>query len=311
MSRRFLAVALTVFLTSLFLAACNSGDADADAARPLPIVTGGVTEYVVVRNDLYDSSNPIVRAAVRLRNAISEVTGAEMQIKTDWDGTEDNSARKEILVGDTNRQESKDALAQLGDDQFIIKVFGDGTKIVVTGKTERGTDTAVDYFCQTYLGYRSEDDFTANPDFSLSLGLEDIRSFDGSAGEIIPAGSDSEAALIWQDAGTVSDGKRTLARTDVLIYRLYGSMGKPYKLTFDMEGQYLVTLSTDNETYYRLFAFTDDGYGSPRGSYSADLTEYFATSDTVYIRVTDYHPLDENSPVIYSLALAGEDRTLN
>jgi hypothetical protein len=311
MSRRFLAVALTILLTSLFLAACKADDADSDAAQPLPIVAGGVTDYVVVRNDLYDSSNPIVRTAVRLRNTISEVTGAEMQIKTDWDGTEDNSARKEILVGDTNRQESKDALAQLRDDQFIIKVCGDGTKIVVTGKTERGTEAAVDYFCQTYLGYRSGDDFTANPDFSLSLGLEDIRGYDGSAGEIIPANSDSEAALIWQDAGTVSDGKRTLARTDVLIYRMHGMMGKPYKLTFDIEGQYLVTVSTDNETYYRLFAFTDDGYGSPRGNYTADLTEYFATSETVYIRVTDYHPLDENSPVIYSLSLTDEDRTLD
>lgn len=311
MSRRFIAAVLTLIIAFLPLSACSSSEADAEAAEPLPIVTAGVTGYVVVRNDLYESSNPIVKAAVRLRNAISEVTGADMQIKTDWDGTEDNTARKEILVGDTNRQESKDALAKLADDQFIIKVFGDGTKIVVTGKTERGTDAAIDYLCQTYLGYNFETGFTAKPDFSLTLGLEVIRSYEGSSGDIIPAGSDGEASLIWQDAGTVSDGKRILARTDVLIYKLNGTAGRSYTLTFDIEGQYLVTVSTDNETYYRLFAFTDDGYGSPRGNYTADLTEYFATSDTVYIRVSDYHPLDENSPIIYSLTFAGEDRALD
>ncbi|NLY69627.1 MAG: hypothetical protein GX067_07535 [Clostridiales bacterium] len=304
MSRRFFALAVSVTFAFLALASCASGDAK-ETSEPLPIVSGGATEYVIVRNDLYPSSNPAVRAAVYLKHAVNAVTGAEINVKTDWDGKEDNTARKEILVGSTNRQESIDAIQQLADGHFIIKVCGDGTKIVIAGKSEHGTEAALQYFCENYLGYRSKTDFTAKDELTLSLGMEIVRSYMG--GSAIPAGSSEEAALIWQDAGTVEDGKRKLARTDVLIYKLTGDKGGAYRLELDIEGQYLVTVSTDTETYYRLFAFTDSGYGTPRGKYSADLTEYFAESDTVYIRISDYRPLDENSPIIYSVNLTEGD----
>jgi len=78
-----------------------------------------------------------------------------------------------------------------------------------------------------------------------------------------------------------------------------------------MEGEYLVAASTDNNTYYKLIAFTDLSNGTARGEYVLDLTQYFDSSGTVYLRITDYHPLDNNSPIIYSLRLnESEDREL-
>jgi hypothetical protein len=311
MTKRNIALALSfliIFAVSLF--SCSGGAQTGDGGKSeesLPIVAAGATDYVIVRSDLYNSDNAIVQAAVTLRNALKSVTGTDISIKTDWDGKDDNTARKEILVGDTNRQESIDAIASLGEDQYIIKVCGDGTKIVITGKTESTTTAAVQYFLATYAGYNSESEFTAKPDLSLTIGLSDLHSDTGNTGDQIVPGTDAETALIFQDAGTVADGKRTLGRTDVLIYKLSGTAGKSYLLTFDIEGEYLVTVSSDNETYYRLFAYTDDGYGTPRGNYSADLTSYFASSGTVYVRVTDYHPLDESSPIIYALSFTNTD----
>lgn len=313
MTKKILALILAAVALTALLPSCSGegsaadGDKNAASGEPVAVVSGGATEYVVVRSDIYDSANVIVQSAVALRNAISAVTGADMAIKTDWDGSEDNTLRREILVGDTNRQESADALSELEDGQFVVKVCGDGTKIVVTGKTERTTEYAVRYFLNTYLKYFSDEDFTANSDFTLTLGLSDIQVFAGSAGTLISAGSDAEKAIIYQDAGNVSDGARALERTDVLIYKLTGTAGAGYSLSLDLEGEYLVTASTDNATFYRLLAYTDDGLGTARGTYTADLTTYFSSSDTVYIRITDYHPLDGNSPAIYSLTLSETD----
>lgn len=307
MSRRFIALATAFIFIIIAIASCASGEADANA-ETLPIVSGGATDYVIVRNDLYHSDNMSVRAAVRLKQAIRAVTGVDIELKTDWDGKEDFSARKEILVGVTNRKETKEALELIGTDQFIIKVCGDGTKIVITGKDDESTDAAVNYFCENYLGYKSQTEYTEKAEFGLPLDLEVLRSYifntdtDG-----IAVGSEEEAALIFQDAGTIESGKRKFSGSEVLIYKLNGNKGGSYTLTLNIEGQYLVTVSPDNKTYARLFAYTDEGYKSTRGSYTADLTEYFANSDTVYIRISDYKPTDVKGIIIYSLNFAETD----
>ncbi len=303
MKKQIFAFVLTVILITAFTSCTNVPSGGKSSGEALPIIAGGTTEYVIVRSDLLATTNPVVKSTLALRSAIRTVTGAEISIKTDWDGKEDNAQRKEILIGDTNRPESADVIAALDDGQFTVNVCGDGTKIVVTGKNERSTQAAVQYFLAAYLKYNSDDDFTANPDFSLTKGLSDTQIYTGSAGTVIAAGSAAEKKIISKEAGALSNGARTLERTDVLVYKLTGREGGGFTLALELEGEYLVTASTDDETYYRLFAYTDDGFGAARGSYSADLTPYFASSDTVYIRITDYHPLDGNSPVIYALTL--------
>ncbi|HPT86005.1 MAG TPA: hypothetical protein PK778_08450 [Bacillota bacterium] len=304
MSRRIIAFAALFAIILPVVSACGSIGAG-EESTPLTIVSGGSTEYVIVRNDLYSPDNLSVRSAVDLRRAILAATGAEISLKTDWDGQEDNTARKEILVGDTNRQESKDALEKITGDQFIIKVYGDGTKIVITGKDEFGTAAAVRYFCENFVGYRSETEYEQKDEVVIPLELEVISTYieiASSDGGIIP-GSSEEASLIWQEAGTVEAGRRMLSRTDVLIYKLNGKRGKGYTLELDIEGEYYVTVSPDGKNYSRLFSHSDNGYATARGKYSADVTQYFADSDTLYVRISDYNPTDGMSPIIYSVNL--------
>ena len=47
----------------------------------------------------------------------------------------------------------------------------------------------------------------------------------------------------------MTGGSRVFGQNDVLIYKLEGNAGSAYTITLDMEGEYLVTASTDKNTY--------------------------------------------------------------
>ena len=87
---------------------------------------------------------------MKLRKALVEAYACEFKLTTDWvkPGVQEET-RFEILVGETVREASKNALDSLGPGAFVIKA--DGDKIVILGNTPKGTDAAVDYFIQHYI----------------------------------------------------------------------------------------------------------------------------------------------------------------
>ncbi|MBP5270901.1 MAG: hypothetical protein ILO42_08090 [Clostridia bacterium] len=64
-------------------------------------------------------------------------------------------AGKEILVGNTNRRQSRDIYATLSSDDYVIAVVDD--KLVIIGGSEYATSEACEYFIATYLSEPSDD----------------------------------------------------------------------------------------------------------------------------------------------------------
>ena len=70
----------------------------------LKIVGNGQTEYVIIRSQ--NAKRWEIEAALRFRDALKAVTGAEIQIKDDFEreGTAYVRTDKEIIIGSTNRE---------------------------------------------------------------------------------------------------------------------------------------------------------------------------------------------------------------
>ena len=137
-----------VLLSLLLLFAGCSEDDNMPSKVKLALVEGGAPKYVLVRGDISDKVE--TDAAVKLRKALVEAYGVEFKLTTDWvkPGVQEET-RFEILVGETVREASKNALDSLGPGAFVIKA--DGDKIVILGNTPKGTAAAVDYFIQHYI----------------------------------------------------------------------------------------------------------------------------------------------------------------
>lgn len=92
------------------------------------LVEGDKAITIVCGENALDSE---FKAAVYLRDIISKMTGTEPELTNDFDGSQDNSLRREILIGETNRAESKAALESIDEQELVIQVSGN--KLVITG----------------------------------------------------------------------------------------------------------------------------------------------------------------------------------
>ncbi len=118
----------------------------------LYVVYDSATEYKLIRGD--SAKTEIKSAFTKLSSAIAEATGVSVPMETDW--AEDGEM--EILVGKTNRPESKEALQELEDLQIIGELEGDGflirvkkQTIIIIGTTDESTVMGVDYFISRYV----------------------------------------------------------------------------------------------------------------------------------------------------------------
>ncbi len=135
--------------------------AEAGSTEPLrevyTIAADGATDYAMIRADKMTSS--ALQAAVELRKAINEKYSADIPINSDWskDNKENNTVTTgedvhEILVGNTNRAESR-AIAEEYSDMasgYVIKAVNG--KIVIWGSTDDSLTYALGYFTENLLG---------------------------------------------------------------------------------------------------------------------------------------------------------------
>ena len=160
-----LTLLLAVIMCALLIVSCSNVDTPADTTTqatpdttapvetqlpPLSIVSGGTTEYKVIRSD--NSAKAVTDISVTLRSAIEQAYGLEkMGIGTDFERNVDpaNRYQYEILVGLTNRDESIEAFDSIKYNDFIIKVSG--TRVAIVGGNDEKTVEAVNYFIENYL----------------------------------------------------------------------------------------------------------------------------------------------------------------
>ena len=164
--KKFFVIAICLILSVGFIA-CNSSDTQkttASLTTDTPGTTAPVEEdnglslggYKVIRATKADSK--MVKAAAHLKNAICDnvvddvKTGMdEIRVNETYDPT-----TKEILLGNTNRDESIEALEYLNTkasgNSYIIKIYEH--KIVILGNNENSTYAAMNYFIETYVDGR-------------------------------------------------------------------------------------------------------------------------------------------------------------
>lgn len=180
MKRRFGIITLIqLFTAAIFLTSCkgiNAPDKIGKAENQLIVIENNTSLYTIVRPD--EGSAAETEAAIKLKEAISKVTGAELIITTDRDGKTDNSNRLEILIGNTNRSESAQAVKGLTENQFAIKAIN--SCIVITGGSDQALTGAADYFLKEFLGYTSEKNYTAKTELRINSQLNVLSVTDTS-----------------------------------------------------------------------------------------------------------------------------------
>ncbi|MBQ9079539.1 MAG: glycerophosphodiester phosphodiesterase family protein [Clostridia bacterium] len=186
---------LVLLALVLLLCACsgpadNSGDTDgndSNTANTTPADTTSVpatyislNDYAVVRADTMEKAT--ISAASDMCVKLGKLLGKTIRMSSDWiKGFEDDPTVEndeyEILIGATNRKESKEVLAEFsGDSDFAIRVVG--KKIVIAGKSDSATLLALERFSELCLSGET-------PQVAENLNVVHAPSVAGSAAYIL------------------------------------------------------------------------------------------------------------------------------
>ncbi len=114
--------------------------------------------YIIIANN---ASFLLAAKASRLALEISEKTGVEAIVKYDNETTIVGDDDIELLLGDTNRIASKEALKNLRLGDYVC--HWDKDKLILGGRYEAATLAAVDYFCNTVI-HGASNIMLMNPD---------------------------------------------------------------------------------------------------------------------------------------------------
>ncbi|MBP5292550.1 MAG: hypothetical protein J6023_00305 [Clostridia bacterium] len=148
----------------------QSGDESETAAgdNKVTIWQDNQSDFTLMRSDTCSST--LTNRIVAFKKAVKTKAGVELGISTDWvnRGEPVPADTLEILVGETNRQESIDAIASLESGTYVIMFKHN--RLVITGKTETSTMAALNYFESTYL--------TEDGILKMEEGFKDVQTFD-------------------------------------------------------------------------------------------------------------------------------------
>ena len=98
-------------------------------------------KYVMIHPE--NCSNEIKNAAIELKDALGTVAGASITLKEDFLYGDSQPDQYEILIGQTNREESINALAAIKYNDYTVEVAGD--KLVITAYTDEKLLEAIEY----------------------------------------------------------------------------------------------------------------------------------------------------------------------
>lgn len=130
-----------------------SGDPSDEPKEPSTgdFVLSDTTAYKVIVSEF--ASKQEESAARLIRNELEKLYGTKPGLSSDWvtgaPTDEEVASWKEILVGDVDRAERKEATANMGGDNYIIRVSGN--KLIVLGATDEMTVAAAEYFVAELL----------------------------------------------------------------------------------------------------------------------------------------------------------------
>lgn len=138
-------LACTMLLTSvMILPSCDSDDGKDQQVQgdntAVTLLKDGQAIYSIVRPQTLARNSDLMKAATSLKSSL-----ADADSYTD----NKNTNTKEILLGNTDREETRQVLSELAFNEFAIKVVGD--KIVICGASDSITAQGVNYFIENYI----------------------------------------------------------------------------------------------------------------------------------------------------------------
>lgn len=181
---------LILLCMSMLLSSCLSGakskNTSADSTNEqtdiVPTETYPISKVTVIRP--YQTHHLVISASQRMNSTLSNLTGAKIQIKDDFisQNNQPDPSAYEILIGDTNREESSAAKDKLNDKEFAYYIGREGNKIVIVGTTPEMTVQGVQYFLDTCVANKITDG-------KLELASDYSYTHNAEATTIINAGS--------------------------------------------------------------------------------------------------------------------------
>ncbi|MBO7762313.1 MAG: right-handed parallel beta-helix repeat-containing protein [Clostridia bacterium] len=146
MKKRVILLLALVLLPVLLLSSCgDKGGTTPPAAEPQALAE--LSSYTIVYP--YEPGTELFRAILALREAIRKETGVTLSVKDDFlpVGTSAPTGTREILIGITNRPESRSQ----GLRRDESGIYFENGRLVIAGGTEKMTVQALEKFCETYL----------------------------------------------------------------------------------------------------------------------------------------------------------------
>lgn len=248
--KRFIC-ALLLIITVISLSSCTGGSKKDDSKDKGIGKALDISAYTIVRPDI--ASSALVNVTRVFKTTVRDVTKADLKVITD--DTDDSENEYEILLGNTNRKETADALEALKSktkkEAFIIKVFD--KKIAIVGISNEDTLIALNFFMDHVIP-------SSNAEKTLPLAVGDDIS--KKTGEVIYASDDGLTVI------TVEERSDVYVPSDVLINEGC-TYGKIIKLEHqaDEKNNGILLASKENGAYttkakdYRwpVMKSTDDG----------------------------------------------------
>jgi len=160
---------LSILLALTLLSSCAGDNAGTDTPAPgtteaapviYNIISGGASDYTIIRADIIDSES--LSATVAMRKEMANKYSVSIELDSDWskDNKENNTVTSgpevhEILVGNTNRAESRELKEEYSalNCGYVIKAING--KVVIWGSDPNTLSKAIDYFMSTFLSESS------------------------------------------------------------------------------------------------------------------------------------------------------------
>ncbi|MBE6619227.1 MAG: exo-alpha-sialidase [Ruminococcaceae bacterium] len=245
--RRILSV-LSLGLALVFTLSCFVSCKD-DAENPDTENDGfDIGAYKIVYSK--KASDDICTASMTLRKKINSSAKVDLKIEDDWypEGT-DVSAIKEILIGDTNRAETKALKTKLDgvkkDMAYAVEVSGN--KIVILGKNDSATMQAMKYFINEFVCKSTGDGkIPMAADFSKAqLGDKDMIIYP----ETLVGFTMSEEYTVFEPEQGRGSSQKNQYPTAIYLQ---------YQANPENNGKMLATLNS-SESFYRILRSDDEG----------------------------------------------------
>lgn len=175
---------------------------------PAPSTDISLADYNIVRFE--DAPKSIVSCSATLYKKMNEKLSTPVEIATDWvkglkkDDVIEND-NLEILIGNTNRRESRQIAEQLvGDSAYVIRKVDN--KIVIIGSSEQSTRWAIEKFTELYV---DSGKMAVEPDLNIVY----APGAEGSPAYILAT---EYTAIRDEDGGDFSVSMFTLLREQML-----------------------------------------------------------------------------------------------